>query len=60
LNNFLCMAASLRLNDGRNVFCPAHPVRDPTLLVISALAFVLMHLAPGGPFNTERKPPVAR
>jgi hypothetical protein len=26
---FLCMAASLRLNEGRNVFCPAHFVRDP-------------------------------
>ena len=32
----------------------------PLLLVISALAFVLVHLALGGPFNTERKPPVAR
>ena len=28
----------------------------PLLLVISALAFVLVHLAPGGPFDTERKP----
>ncbi|MEI9864500.1 MAG: hypothetical protein WDN00_08095 [Limisphaerales bacterium] len=28
----------------------------PLLLVISALAFVLMHLAPGGPFDNERKP----
>ncbi len=28
----------------------------PLLLVISALAFVLVHLAPGGPFDGERKP----
>ena len=28
----------------------------PLLLVISALAFLLMHLAPGGPFDTERAP----
>lgn len=28
----------------------------PLLLVISALAFVLVHLAPGGPFDRERKP----
>jgi oligopeptide transport system permease protein len=28
----------------------------PLLLVISLLAFVLVHLAPGGPFDTERKP----
>jgi len=28
----------------------------PLLLVISMLAFVLVHLAPGGPFDTERKP----
>ncbi len=28
----------------------------PLLLVISALAFLLVHLAPGGPFDTERKP----
>jgi len=28
----------------------------PFLLVISLLAFVLVHLAPGGPFDTERKP----
>lgn len=28
----------------------------PLLLVISALAFVLVHLAPGGPFDNERKP----
>ena len=28
----------------------------PLLLVISALAFMLMHLAPGGPFDTERAP----
>src|SRR5271170_889918 len=28
----------------------------PLLLVISALAFALVHLAPGGPFDTERKP----
>jgi oligopeptide transport system permease protein len=28
----------------------------PLLLVISALAFVLVHLAPGGPFDSERKP----
>jgi oligopeptide transport system permease protein len=28
----------------------------PLLLVISALAFGLMHLAPGGPFDSERAP----
>src|ERR1700744_5326832 len=28
----------------------------PLLLVIRALAFLLVHLAPGGPFDTERKP----
>jgi len=28
----------------------------PLLLVISAIAFALVHLAPGGPFDTERKP----
>lgn len=28
----------------------------PLLLVISALAFALVHLAPGGPFDNERKP----
>ena len=28
----------------------------PLLLVISALAFILVHLAPGGPFDRERKP----
>src|ERR1017187_153694 len=28
----------------------------PLLLVISALAFFLVHLAPGGPFDNERKP----
>src|SRR5580704_6322038 len=28
----------------------------PLLLVISALAFVLVHLAPGGPFDRERRP----
>jgi oligopeptide transport system permease protein len=28
----------------------------PLLLVISALAFVLVHLAPGGPFDRERAP----
>jgi oligopeptide transport system permease protein len=28
----------------------------PLLLVISALAFILVHLAPGGPFDSERKP----
>lgn len=28
----------------------------PLLLVISFLAFVLVHLAPGGPFDKERKP----
>lgn len=28
----------------------------PLLLVISALAFLLVHIAPGGPFDTERKP----
>lgn len=28
----------------------------PLLLVISALAFTLVHLAPGGPFDRERKP----
>src|SRR3984957_12528089 len=28
----------------------------PLLIIISALAFVLVHLAPGGPFDTERKP----
>jgi oligopeptide transport system permease protein len=28
----------------------------PLLLVISALAFFLVHLAPGGPFDSERKP----
>ena len=28
----------------------------PLLLVISVLAFVLVHLAPGGPFDNERKP----
>jgi oligopeptide transport system permease protein len=28
----------------------------PLLLVISALAFTLVHLAPGGPFDSERKP----
>jgi len=28
----------------------------PLLLVISALAFALMHLAPGGPFDRERAP----
>src|SRR5437016_5883120 len=28
----------------------------PLLLVISFLAFVLVHLAPGGPFDRERKP----
>ncbi|HUC85410.1 MAG TPA: ABC transporter permease [Candidatus Acidoferrales bacterium] len=28
----------------------------PLLLVISALAFGLVHLAPGGPFDRERKP----
>jgi len=28
----------------------------PLLLVISALAFLLVHLAPGGPFDSERKP----
>jgi oligopeptide transport system permease protein len=26
----------------------------PLLLVISVLAFTLVHLAPGGPFDTER------
>ena len=28
----------------------------PLLFVISALAFVLVHLAPGGPFDRERVP----
>src|SRR5271169_4946500 len=28
----------------------------PLMLVISALAFLLVHLAPGGPFDSERKP----
>src|SRR5260221_12442631 len=28
----------------------------PLLLVISALVFALMHLAPGGPFDKERSP----
>ena len=28
----------------------------PLLLVISALAFALVHLAPGGPFDSDRKP----
>ena len=28
----------------------------PLLLVISALAFGLVHIAPGGPFDKERKP----
>ena len=28
----------------------------PLLMLISFLAFVLMHLAPGGPFDRERKP----
>jgi oligopeptide transport system permease protein len=28
----------------------------PLMLVISALAFGLMHMAPGGPFDRERKP----
>jgi oligopeptide transport system permease protein len=28
----------------------------PLLLLISLLAFVLVHLAPGGPFDSERKP----
>src|SRR5271168_1087682 len=28
----------------------------PLLLVISALAFALVHVAPGGPFDSERKP----
>ena len=28
----------------------------PLLLVISALAFMLVHIAPGGPFDTDRKP----
>jgi oligopeptide transport system permease protein len=28
----------------------------PLLLVISALAFLLVHLAPGGPFDRERAP----
>jgi len=28
----------------------------PLLLLISALAFTLMHLAPGGPFDSERAP----
>src|SRR6476646_6950007 len=28
----------------------------PLLLVISFVAFVLVHLAPGGPFDRERKP----
>lgn len=28
----------------------------PLLLVISLLAFLLVHLAPGGPFDSERKP----
>jgi len=28
----------------------------PLLLVISALAFTLMHLVPGGPFDSERRP----
>jgi oligopeptide transport system permease protein len=28
----------------------------PLLLIISALAFFLLHLAPGGPFDSERKP----
>lgn len=28
----------------------------PLLLVISALAFALVHMAPGGPFDSERKP----
>ncbi|HKC15112.1 MAG TPA: ABC transporter permease, partial [Steroidobacteraceae bacterium] len=26
----------------------------PTLLVIATLAFVLLHLTPGGPFDSER------
>ena len=29
----------------------------PTLLAIVAAAFVLMHLAPGGPFTKERQMP---
>ena len=28
----------------------------PLLIVISALAFLLVHLAPGGPFDRERAP----
>jgi len=28
----------------------------PLLLVISFLAFMLVHLAPGGPFDRERRP----
>ncbi|HEY4417833.1 MAG TPA: ABC transporter permease [Verrucomicrobiae bacterium] len=28
----------------------------PLLIIISLLAFVLVHLAPGGPFDSERKP----
>jgi len=30
----------------------------PLLIVISALAFGLVHLAPGGPFDRERQPDV--
>ena len=41
----------------RHVFPPAHcSCPFPLLLVISFLAFSLMKLAPGGPFDRERKP----
>ena len=39
-----------------NVFHPPAHLRVPLLLVISALAFALVHVAPGGPFDRDANP----
>lgn len=46
----------LRLNVPGMYFLRRIVFALPLLLVISALAFTLMHLAPGGPFDRERRP----
>jgi oligopeptide transport system permease protein len=53
---FLCVFAPLRLNNGTVYFVKRLFFAIPLLLVISALAFALVHLAPGGPFDRERAP----
>jgi oligopeptide transport system permease protein len=56
-------AAGLRSSSGRDaIFMVAYAIRRglgaiPTLLVIVTLAFFMMQIAPGGPFDTARRLP---